>query len=36
MHLEMMRKDPVEHTTVITDCYIDLIHNSADPGGRAA
>jgi hypothetical protein len=47
MHLEIMRKDTAvgffpftipegEHTTGLTDCYIDLIRNSAYPAGRTA
>jgi hypothetical protein len=47
MHLEMMRSDRAvgffsftipegEYTTGLTDFYIDLIHNGADPAGRAA
>ena len=47
MRLEMMRKDTVldffpftipqgEYTTGLTDCYIDLIRNGADPTGPAA
>lgn len=47
MHLEMMRKDTAvgiflfiipegEHTTGLTDYYLDLIHNGADPAGRLA
>jgi hypothetical protein len=36
MHFEMMLKDPAERITVITDCYIAIIHNSDDPEGTAA
>jgi hypothetical protein len=47
MHLKMMRKDTAvgiflfiipegEHTTGLTDYYLDLIHNGADPAGRLA
>jgi hypothetical protein len=47
MYLEMMRKDTAvgiflfiipegEYTTGLTDYYLDLIHNGADPAGRVA